>query len=167
MKNYYDCNCNCKKNQPKRKIGFWEFALGVVCASAAVKITRTAYKAYEKSLSKKPDEIKPEDFEEDKPIDYLLYRADKLSDAVKARRKVAELLDLYAAFDEKEFFDIMGIDVIDNDLVRKIFTDRTKFAIRFKDKKYCLYAQAPEEVADDEFGNEEEGKTGIPESDVE
>ena len=156
--NYYN------KKQP-RKIGFWDCVLGIACASAAVKITKTAYKAYVKSLDKKIDFTEASN--EDAPCDYLLYKADKLADVLKCRRKIAELMDLYGATTEKEILEVMGVAVIENDLVHRVFYDKTKFSIKYKDKKYCLYAQKPEEVADDEFGDAEESEGGVPKSDVE
>ena len=139
------CNGNCRR--PVRKLGFWEFCLGCVGIGAAVKITRMIV---DKNF------VIDEAAEGAKACIYKLYESDKLSQVVKARKKTVEFLDLFDAFTEKELLESMGVAVLENEEVNKIFDTTSKFTVkRTKEGKYCLYATPPKEVEDDEFGDED------------
>lgn len=163
MKNNQYCK-NCGKQQ-KRKIGFWEFCLGAVTASAAVKITKTIVKAYQS----KPIDIDAK--ASVKPIDFAIYSSKSLKDIIVCRRKIAELMDLYEAATLDEILDIMGVDIVEGSneevLAHKVFNKDCKFRVAFRDGKYTLYGQAPVEVYDDGFREEAESKSDVQQSDVE
>ncbi|MBP5594225.1 MAG: hypothetical protein J6Y02_02495 [Pseudobutyrivibrio sp.] len=147
--NGYFPNFNMNHRMPQRKIGLWDCVLAGVAAGAAVKIVRTI--ANRKDVNDDYDDdrdISEEEYDPNAPIDYLLYSSDSIKDVLKCRRKIAELADLYGCYTEKEILDLMG-EKTSEDLEHKVLYDSTKYAIRYKNKKYCLYSQAPVTIFDD------------------
>lgn len=158
MKRYeYDNKGNVVNE--KRKIGFWEFCLGIVACSAAVKIVKSISSKKTSKKSKDEDEDEEELDEDDlaksKDIDYLVYESKRVVDVIKCRRKIAELMDLYDCCTESEIQEVMGLEPDSEDLEHKVFNAGTKFRVMFKNGKYQLYSQAPELVWDDQIEKEE------------
>ena len=142
-------NFNGMNRMPQKKVGLWDCVLAGVVAGAGVKIVK--YLADRKAVDDDYDEdkdIAEDEHDPNAPVDYLLYSSKSLKDVLKCRRKIAELADLYGCYTEKEILDLMG-EKTTEDLEHKILYDNTKYAIRYKGKKYCLYSQAPVTVFDD------------------
>lgn len=155
---------NYLKNLKTRKLGFWDYMLGVSLAGAAVKIVKTVVNAKQKVAKYANKADKDVDIlqDPDRPIDYPLYSAERLQDVIRARRKAAELADLYGSYTVDELHEVMGIEDEFTGM-NYVVNGSSKYAIRVNGKTFTLYTQEPLEVADDEFGEKDLGKETVSE----
>lgn len=139
-----------------RKLGFWDYMLGISLTGAAVKIVKTVVNAKAKATKYASKADKDVDIlqDPDRPINYPLYSSDRLADVIRARRKAAELADLYGSYTVAEHHEVMGIED-EFTGINYIVNGDSKYAIRPNGKMFTLYTQEPMEVCDDEFGEED------------